>query len=830
MSRKKMKLSVLCASLTLAAAMAGCGTSNKEGAISLDSVGKVGDTACFQCHGGRVTELLTGEDILVQYQKSSPHLGDAGGCESCHGGGAMHNGVGPIPFPEPGVARCQTCHDGTTAALTSAQKHETSMHANPAGTHTGNCSRCHTHEGAILGNINGVTGESNLFNAASTRGTDLRTLYNQWPGTYSTSIKCETCHEHGGGLRTVYALYSTGNGGRGSAKGLWNPSGAGAAEAKNNQFNLCTSCHNYYNYNGSRLIATGSVATGGYAMQQHATNIDTTRLRGVILSTHKEKGIPTSVTLPFLNMTSNNATNRSDAKITGYVLRKVAPTGTVSSTELGNDTWHSASKTPYTDPNFNGVCFDCHGHDAKTSDGGSSTAGFPGSNADYSTIYTDWGRSGHGGAILQAKQALNGGTAATTADKILHSYVDNAFRLALHGKPNTWGYYNWDSTLKFDQADSTVKDDRGSCQRCHTATGFANFAENPATYDPERNDFRHLVGWKQKSAIVSGSTAIRSGGSKQNEVLYCWGCHSNAGAGTLRNPGAITQTYTAGTTGDPATTVTYPDAKGSNVCISCHLGRETGEVIKNDQDADGVRSFINSHYLAAGGTLFGTTGYEFGNRDYANRASFQHDKIGTSAAPGTGSNGPCVGCHMTTPNSHKFSNVTKDGTGAITAITSTACVTCHAGNYALTPESLTVEEEEYMAALDALKAALASKGIFFANSHPYFFKDTNANGVLDSGEISSSNGFTNWASVYGFAEWKNTMGAAFNFNLLEHDPGGYAHNRYYAKRLIWDSIDFIYDGVLNDDVVAAIDAQVTAGRLDAAVADEAKTYLGTARR
>jgi len=69
------------------------------------------------------------------------------------------------------------------------------------------------------------------------------------------------------------------------------------------------------------------------------------------------------------------------------------------------------------------------------------------------------------------------------------------------------------------------------------------------------------------------------------------------------------------------------------------------------------------------------------------------------------------------------------------------------------------------------------------------------------------------------------MGAAFNANLLIHDPGGYAHNRFYSKRLIWDSIDFIYNGILDNDVPAAIDAVVT----DATIAAAAKTYLGATR-
>ncbi len=48
------------------------------------------------------------------------------------------------------------------------------------------------------------------------------------------------------------------------------------------------------------------------------------------------------------------------------------------------------------------------------------------------------------------------------------------------------------------------------------------------------------------------------------------------------------------------------------------------------------------------------------------------------------------------------------------------------------------------------------------------------------------------------------MGAAFNFNLLEHDPGAYAHNRIYTKRLIYDSIDWVDDGIMNYSVGATL--------------------------
>ena len=89
----------------LAIALAGCGSGNKEGAVTTGSalfggVATVGDTACNQCHSA-TTDPVTGQTIVSEYQQGSPHNQDGLGCESCHGGGAMHNGVGPIPYPAP---------------------------------------------------------------------------------------------------------------------------------------------------------------------------------------------------------------------------------------------------------------------------------------------------------------------------------------------------------------------------------------------------------------------------------------------------------------------------------------------------------------------------------------------------------------------------------------------------------------------------------------------------------------------------------------------------------------------------------------------------------
>jgi hypothetical protein len=66
------------------------------------------------------------------------------------------------------------------------------------------------------------------------------------------------------------------------------------------------------------------------------------------------------------------------------------------------------------------------------------------------------------------------------------------------------------------------------------------------------------------------------------------------------------------------------------------------------------------------------------------------------------------------------------------------------------------------------------------------------------------------------------MGAAFNFNLLVHDPGAFVHNRMYVKRLIYDSIDWVDDGIMNYSVGATLDALNPATN---AYKAEAMTYV-----
>ncbi|WP_305046920.1 hypothetical protein [Geoalkalibacter sp.] len=366
-------------------------------------------------------------------------------------------------------------------------------------------------------------------------------------------------------------------------------------------------------------------------------------------------------------------------------------------------------------------CLECH----SARDNNPNTVEWAHNPAEV-TIHKEWARSGHAGYI-----------ASDTPDT-----------------ETVWGHYDWDAS------------NRASCQRCHTATGGRNFLNNPSTYNAANNSFAHLE-------------------PGQNELLYCWACHSDVGTGALRDPGPITEVYAAATSGNTAgtATVVYPDIDASNVCMGCHIGREIGENITNDNDADGVRSFINSHYLAAGGQIFNVSGYEYPGQNYGDFGF--HKNVGVSDSFGTGTAGPCVTCHMSGPEPHTF----------VASAQSPSCASCHGG---LTDAVLDTAKNEFALALAELNAALAARGIHYFNSHPYFFQATGGTG----------GSFTNWNSVaetlgVGLSTdptgtgWKHVMGAAFNYNLLKHDPGAYAHNKQYALKLIADSIDFLADGAVD---------------------------------
>jgi hypothetical protein len=713
MKQRNRILVAALSTLLTAILLGGCGSGNKDGGSQsgnplFGGVATVGDTACVQCHSS-VTESLTGETLVSQYQSSSPHNVSGLGCESCHGGGAGHNGVGPIPYPLVGLtpnqigSRCVTCHDGvqtltvngvaTTPRATNSNSFESSNHATGTPSHTsGLCVRCHTHEGAVLSDASGFTGDGPVISNAS-YGPPV------WGGGF-TGFKCETCHQHGGGLRIVK--------GRDAATGgnivLWDPN----ANRRTDQFDLCTSCHTMYNYNGTQLLVDGNtyngVTTG--VVGEH----DTSWYR-IIASTHFDN--------------PNTGVGLASTLIEGYNLRRTG-------------------ENP---------CFDCHGHEAKTETRNASR-----NPPTDSTIHTDWAKSAHAGKLLQQKiDAIGANTGAAAVAAAMGAGVSGTSGAG-------WEHYNWDDTSS-----------RGSCQMCHTSTGISNYLTTQNTAltgyasDGSGNSFSHLSGWSA------------TGGSPQNELLYCWGCHSNAGTGAMRNTSQAIFSFA-----DPSgNAIVVSDAGKSTACVVCHGGRgSAGAAITNDSARS---SRFAGHHAPTAGVLFSAKthiGFEYPGQNYANPSFFAHDKIGANG------DGPCASCHMGPSPvygkaSHTFAAVT-EGPSGITAINNqTLCNTCHTpgGQFEITPAKLEEESDGY----------------------------TQASTILNN-YVSNVAGYTNYlnraitSSNYNDTTLvpTNAYGAYQNGKLNGDEPCAYVHNRFYVKRLIFDSIDWMDNGALNGTI--SIDA------------------------
>lgn len=413
------------------------------------------------------------------------------------------------------------------------------------------------------------------------------------------------------------------------------------------------------------------------------------------------------------------------------------------------------------DPTNEHVCLDCHNvHAADT------------------TINEQWARSGHGGEILTAKEAAE---TAQAANRRTYTEI-RAIRDAGADDGNAWPHYDWDAS------------NRQSCQMCHSATGAKNQLDSIITkntdpdnyveYDPVNNDFSYLIGW---TATVS---------SGQNELLYCWACHKN-NSGAVRESGAITlASYTYDADRDPATDnavdVVLPDVGNSNVCLNCHAGR--GNVTSVLTASRSKRA--KAHHGAAAGTLFSATthsGHEYAGADYANKSYFKHDGIGTADADGnevyegTGTtSGPCAACHM--PSSNHTFKVVEETAGVITSITNQAlCDACHSTHGLMTAAVVEEEKEGFVNALLLLENYLKNVPVNYLN--------------LDIHTTDNNNYKTVAMEAYG---------AFQNYKYLGDEPGAYAHNRYYAKRLIFDSIDWLDNGALDGtiDLTGYADAHV----------------------
>lgn len=321
-----------------------------------------------------------------------------------------------------------------------------------------------------------------------------------------------------------------------------------------------------------------------------------------------------------------------------------------------------------------------------------------------------------------------------------------------------WARSNW-SCNTTGTAGCGTSDNR-PCQRCHTTAGFIAFAASLKNGDAI-----------QAKSIQRGEVSLVTYTSGwKPEMLKCNACHTDY-RGTIRNPGAITGDYdNYSSSTNTITSVmtftyyslashTYPDIAGSNVCMACHIARQTGATLKGMNNAAqlatgtiqpfnfSAKGIVSSHYLSGGGTVFTATGYHFDGRNFENSPYYRHSDIGTPAEPGTGTNGPCIGCHMSRQDkngNHLFLPVSRDDTGVI-GIASEACFTCHGPSTTLILDLVRDQKSMYAAALEALEYVLDKRG-FYHNDHFYPLRTNKGTVTMTNGSAAVTGADTLWAT------------------------------------------------------------------------------------
>ena len=223
------------------------------------------------------------------------------------------------------------------------------------------------------------------------------------------------------------------------------------------------------------------------------------------------------------------------------------------------------------------------------------------------------------------------------------------------------------------------------------------------------------------------------------------------------------------------------DPDDSFLCITCHQGRESRATI-DEAITDGNLGFKNVHYLAAGATLYGSqaaVGYEYDGKTY--QGKFNHYSPDSAK---------CSYCHEVTGERHKFAaQLTADCTGCHSVANLEDIRLNRATDY----DGDGNNTEQLRDELTTLSAALYTElqtyatnvvglGIVYdSGTYPYFFIDSNGDGVADPGEINYGNKYTAWDA--------SMMKAAHNYQQSLKEHGAWAHNINYIAQLLIDSIE-----------------------------------------
>jgi hypothetical protein len=285
------------------------------------------------------------------------------------------------------------------------------------------------------------------------------------------------------------------------------------------------------------------------------------------------------------------------------------------------------------------------------------------------------------------------------------------------------------------------------CAKCHSRTGYLDFL-----------------------GVDGTAVEVVNNPAKIGTTITCYVCHNEATY--VLDSATFPSGVRVGGLG--------PEAR----CITCHQGRASTQSLNiriteagllDDDTPSPDLAFLNSHSTSAA-TPFGSEvhgAYEYKGASYRGRfnrgvdffaCTRCHDQHTLEVQVES-----CSGCHTFDGEQVKNIRVNStdvDGDGDVL-------------------EGIAFEIEQMQADLFAAIQAYArdKMGVPVAYDlahHPYFYIDTNGNGVVDPEEVNSENAYNSWSP--------RMLRAAYNYNYVSHDAGAFAHNSVYIIQVLYDSL------------------------------------------
>ncbi len=317
------------------------------------------------------------------------------------------------------------------------------------------------------------------------------------------------------------------------------------------------------------------------------------------------------------------------------------------------------------------------------------------------------------------------------------------------------GHADFDAIAFNDWNDANPPEVPSTCAKCHSTPGYLDFLGVDGS----------TVGKVDKNAPIG-------------TVVSCTACHNSATA-TLD-------------------TVTFPSGAvvtglgDESRCMLCHQGRESTvsvdkaiadnvSYVDADSKGDGKLGFKNIHYFAAGATLFGGQvkgGYQYAGKHYDGR--FPHaqgfQNCNNCHDPHTleVQTAQCATCHAGATDLAKVEEIRMPGSG----VDFDGDADIEEG---IKEELETLSDKLYAAMQSYAKTVIGTGIVYSSAAYPYYFKDTNGNGLPDADETVSANKFAPWTP--------RLLKAAFNYQYAHKDPGAFAHNAKYIVQLLYDSME-----------------------------------------